>query len=116
KVRKKLKTIRKKETFDDLSEYITSCVRICWKLCTTDPPMYLDFGDSKEYAQSSSKTATKMHFDKAKFMTYTKKGDYIDYVVWPAVCLYKDGPMMKKGVAQGIQEDNESNDEPDTPA
>ncbi|KAL3879558.1 hypothetical protein ACJMK2_031852 [Sinanodonta woodiana] len=102
-VKKPLKTKLSKETFDDVSEYIGSCVRICWKLYTKEPPMYLDFGDSKEPAQSSQKTTTKMHFDKDKFMSYTMSGNYIDYVVWPAVYLYKDGPIMKKGVAQGTE-------------
>ncbi|KAL3879688.1 hypothetical protein ACJMK2_031975 [Sinanodonta woodiana] len=96
-----------KETFDHLSEYITSCVSICFMMCTKEPPMYLDFGDLKEPAQLRNKTATKMHFDKDKFMSYTMSGNYIDYVVWPAVYLYKDGPLMKKGVAQGTNDEEE---------
>ena len=39
-------------------------------------------------------------FDKAKFTEYTKKGDVIDYSVWPAVLLHTDGPLMAKGVVQ----------------
>lgn len=40
-------------------------------------------------------------FDKDKFKDYTRRGCFLEYVVWPAILLYKDGPLLSKGVAQG---------------
>ncbi|KAK3581618.1 hypothetical protein CHS0354_024444 [Potamilus streckersoni] len=110
-----LKRILTTEVFEHLSEYIDSCVSICWKICTKEPPMYLDFGDYKEPAQSESKKPTKERFDKAKFVSYTTSGNYLDYVVWPAVYLFKCGPLIKKGVAQGTNDDKEDEYKSDMP-
>jgi hypothetical protein len=40
-------------------------------------------------------------FRKEIYKSYTKSGSYIDYVVWPALLLNQDGPVVGKGVAQG---------------
>ncbi|XP_053399108.1 uncharacterized protein DDB_G0290685-like [Mercenaria mercenaria] len=40
-------------------------------------------------------------FDKELFKEYTRRGKYLDFIVWPAMCLHKDGPLLSKGVAQG---------------
>jgi hypothetical protein len=32
---------------------------------------------------------------------YTTSGTFVDYIVWPALLLYKNGPVLVKGVAQG---------------
>ncbi|KAK3580458.1 hypothetical protein CHS0354_035500 [Potamilus streckersoni] len=102
-VRGQLKSKLEKEIYEFLSDYIGKCVTICCNMCTKDPPMYLDFGDWKQTSQSGDETPANMPFDKLKFVTYTKSGDYIDYVVWPAVYLYENGPLMRKGVAQGFK-------------
>ncbi|KAL3879556.1 hypothetical protein ACJMK2_031850 [Sinanodonta woodiana] len=100
-VRAQLKTKLDKEIYECLSDYIEKCVIICWNMCTKEPPMYLDFGDCKQAAHAGDEKAVNMPFDKLKFVTYTKSGDYVDYIVWPAVYIYEGGPLMKKGVAQG---------------
>ena len=55
-----------------------------------DPPL-----DFKEEFQSNAP------FSKDEFKAYTKLGQYIDFVVWPPLLLYKRGPLLAKGVAQG---------------
>jgi hypothetical protein len=43
----------------------------------------------------------KTDFDKNLFKEYTFLGNYFDYIVWPALLLHKDGPLLSKGIAQG---------------
>ncbi|KAL3879708.1 hypothetical protein ACJMK2_031995 [Sinanodonta woodiana] len=78
------------------SEYIEACVRICWLMCIKDPPMYI-FCEKEDV------------FNKNHFMEYTEKGHKVSYVVWPALYLYKNGPLMRKGVAQGEGKQIEDN-------
>lgn len=40
-------------------------------------------------------------FNKESFNEYTKRGKYLDYIVWPDIFLHRNGPLLKKGVAQG---------------
>ncbi|KAK3578308.1 hypothetical protein CHS0354_004218 [Potamilus streckersoni] len=70
------------------NEYIEECVRICWLMCIKDPPMYI-FCDKEDI------------FNKNHFMEYTEIGNKVSYVVWPVLYLYQNGPLMRKGVAQG---------------
>jgi hypothetical protein len=37
-------------------------------------------------------------FDRLAFKEFTKSGTKVDYLVWPALYLYKDGPLLSKGV------------------
>ena len=41
-------------------------------------------------------------FNGAPYRSYTKQGALIDFVVWPAMMLTKEGPIIMKGVAQGM--------------
>lgn len=44
-----------------------------------------------------------MVFDASKpdlYRTYTRSGDVIEYIVWPALLLHENGPVLYKGVAQ----------------
>lgn len=54
-----------------------------------DPPMYLDFGPEMGSV-----------IDKNVFRLYTKSGENVDFLVWPAVFLHKNGPIVQKGVLQ----------------
>lgn len=56
-----------------------------------DPPMILDFSPAKNE-----------EFDKEVFRCYTRTGENVEFVVWPAVFLYNDGPLVTKGVLQPI--------------
>ncbi|XP_060583074.1 uncharacterized protein LOC132739389 isoform X2 [Ruditapes philippinarum] len=44
----------------------------------------------------------KTDFDKNLFKEYTFRGNYFDFIVWPALLLHKDGPLLSKGIAQGM--------------
>lgn len=56
----------------------------------------------EEVIASDDKRQTKKWlFEKNKFKDYTKRGMYIDFVVWPVMLLHKDGPVLCRGVAQG---------------
>jgi hypothetical protein len=35
---------------------------------------------------------------------YTKSGKFIDYIVWPVLYLFQGGYILKKGIAQGMNE------------
>ena len=39
-----------------------------------------------------------------KYKTFTVCGTKLDYVVWPALLLHEDGPVLSKGVAQAVRE------------
>lgn len=40
-------------------------------------------------------------FDNAMFRANTATGKYTDFIVWPALLLHTNGPLLLKGVAQG---------------
>lgn len=40
-------------------------------------------------------------FNRDIFKDYTRRGSYLEYVVWPAMFLHDNGPLLNKGVAQG---------------
>lgn len=69
-------------------EYINKSLEICWLMAVQDPPMYL----------YNVKT---QQFNSAKFRDYQRRGFYTEYIVWPALALYENGPLLSKGVAQG---------------
>ena len=52
------------------------------------PKMYLEFECPPD------------NIDKTIFKPFTKDGDTLDYVVWPALFLFQDGPLMARGVVQ----------------
>ena len=65
--------------------YVDACIEICWYAAVNDPK--LDFGfDPKK--------------NKDDFREYTQTGQYIDYLVWPAMYLHVNGPLLYKGVVQ----------------
>lgn len=55
-----------------------------------DPPIYME----ADYETNSA-------FDSNKMRSYTKAGKFVHFVVWPTFFLYKDGPLLAKGVIQG---------------
>ncbi|XP_071126446.1 uncharacterized protein [Mytilus edulis] len=67
-----------------LKLYIDQCFEVCWSICLQIPPVVI-VTDVKRVDL---------------FRSYTKSGDVIDHVVWPALLLHEDGPVLYKGVAQ----------------
>ncbi|CAG2237970.1 unnamed protein product [Mytilus edulis] len=79
----------------DVMEYLMKtpffdqCVNLCWCMVIQDPVMYLD-GD---ITQGTT-------FDKNTYKEFVKSGNKVKYVVWPALFLHKDGPLLHKGTVQ----------------
>lgn len=69
--------------------FVEKCSQLCWMMAIQDPPMYLDFGPKKGSV-----------IDKNVFRLYTKSGEKVDFLVWPAVFLHENGPIVQKGVLQ----------------
>ena len=72
-------------------DFVKRCTEVCWIMALQDPP--LDFKDDSAFYAP---------FSKDEFKAYTKFGQYIDYIVWPPLLLHKGGPLLAKGVAQGL--------------
>ena len=53
---------------------------------------------------TSEDSRERANFNKDLFKEYTTRGKYLDFCVWPAMLLHKDGPILGKGVAQGSNE------------
>ena len=47
-------------------------------------------------------------FDTKMYRGYQLNGPYIAYIVWPAVSLHKEGPLLSKGVAEGTKSSKRS--------
>lgn len=75
-------------TNKSLRQYIDQCFEICWSICLQIPPVVIV--TDVERADL--------------FRSYTKSGDVIDHIVWPALLLHEDGPVLYKGVAQMTSE------------
>ncbi|KAK3580468.1 hypothetical protein CHS0354_035512 [Potamilus streckersoni] len=88
---------------DSLENYIQKCIRICWLMCIKCPQIHLDFGVTPaDEGQLDDVNDFPLYFNTTKFVSYMRAGMYVEYIVWPAVYLHKDGPILKKGVAQGV--------------
>ncbi|KAK3593598.1 hypothetical protein CHS0354_018694 [Potamilus streckersoni] len=74
----------------NVKRYIDKCTEVCWYMSVQDPQLFMEGDQSPEGK-----------FDSSKYREYTKKGPYEEFVVWPVLYLYRGGPMLSKGVAQG---------------
>lgn len=72
--------------------YIQKCVQCCWFMCVQDPALHLTVWT----------IGTKM--DGYNMKSFTKNGQYVDFSVWPALYLHKDGPLLSKGIVQGTNQ------------
>lgn len=86
--RQKLKT--DKTGAKHVIEYVEKCVELCWLMAIQSPPVAID-DDVEEYRNKQ--------LDERRFKHFTRKGQVIDYVVWP-ILLIQGGGMLGKGVAQ----------------
>nr|XP_022326866.1 uncharacterized protein LOC111126475 isoform X2 [Crassostrea virginica] len=67
-----------------VQKFFRTCIQLCWMMNIQDPRVHMvTKGDSTQM-----------------YRAYTRSGDVIDYVVWPSLLLYEDGPLLYKGVAQ----------------
>lgn len=70
--------------------FVKRSTELCWSMVIKEPPMVL------VHDQMEGKP-----IDKNLFTFYTKNGPVIDFVIWPALILKKNGPVLAKGSAQG---------------
>lgn len=61
-------------------------------MCVSDPPLVL------EYENLEGKP-----IDRSIFNLYDRTGSVAEYVVWPALLLHKNGPILAKGTIQAVQ-------------
>ncbi|XP_065928046.1 early endosome antigen 1-like [Magallana gigas] len=80
-----------KEVLECTKPFMMKCVHICWLMVGQDPPVYLRFSDKCEDK-----------FNKDIYREYMASGKMLDFVVWPAIFLHENGPILQKGVAQPI--------------
>ncbi|CAC5416650.1 GOLGB1 [Mytilus coruscus] len=69
------------------SSFFEKCVHICWSMTIQDPVMYLD-----------EDVPADTQIDKNTYKEFVKSGNTVAFVVWPALFLHKDGPLLYKGV------------------
>ncbi|CAG2186447.1 unnamed protein product [Mytilus edulis] len=72
-----------------VKKYTERCIELTWLMNVQDPSMVLLWPD-----MVSPDNLTDI------FRYYTATGTVLDHEVWPALLLYKDGPMVVKGVAK----------------
>lgn len=61
-------------------------------MCIQDPPLAM------EYENFEGKPV-----DRSKFNLYDRNGTITEFVVWPALLLHKNGPILTKGVVQPVE-------------
>ncbi|VDI77489.1 Hypothetical predicted protein [Mytilus galloprovincialis] len=69
--------------------FMMKCSELCWHVLSSNPPMAIDYENFEEQAM-----------DPIKFNKYNRSGTTVEYVVWPALLLHKDGPVLAKGTVQ----------------
>ncbi|XP_052793225.1 uncharacterized protein LOC128227063 isoform X2 [Mya arenaria] len=87
-----------KQAIDIAENFINESVELCWLMAVQDPPVYVD-------------TSVNTHgqpLDTNHYKYYTQKGELVDYVVWPVLFLTIEGPLLSKGIAQGLVEERQS--------
>ena len=74
---------------EQVEMYIQRCTEICWLMAIQDPPMalYLKLDKNAKY-------------EKSLYREFTKHGNFVDYIVWPAVLIQDGGSLMCKGIVQ----------------
>ena len=75
--------------FGSMIRYAEQVAELCWLMQTSKPALHL----SATLPDSGA-------MDKNLFKAYTKTGPRIDYIVWPVMYLYENGPLLSQGVAQ----------------
>lgn len=76
---------------DCIDNYGRQCVVVTWRMVIQDPPVHLETVD----------ITTNVEFDQTLYKPFSKSGEVIRYLVWPVLRLYKRGPVLCKGIAQG---------------
>lgn len=73
---------------DGIDSFVKKTIELVWMMKIQDTPMVMF------WARQNNK------FDRNTCSEYTRKGDIIDYAIWPGILLHKDGPLVSKGIVQ----------------
>ncbi|XP_060584756.1 uncharacterized protein LOC132740787 [Ruditapes philippinarum] len=91
---------RNDEFVPALKPFIRKCIYVCWMMVVQSLPMCIHVIDVNEQDK----------FDKNLYREYTTSGSHIKYIVWPAMLLHENGPVVCKGIAQGCDQVCSAND------
>ena len=72
--------------------FTSKCAELCWFMCIQDPPLVM------EYENLEGKPV-----DRSKFNLYATNATITEFVVWPALLLHKNGPILAKGVVEPVE-------------
>ncbi|XP_052721753.1 uncharacterized protein LOC128192810 isoform X2 [Crassostrea angulata] len=75
--------------FAKTTHFAERCVELCWFMQTTRPPIHL-----------SAHIPDDGRMNNDILSAYMKSGTEVDYIVWPVMYLYENGPVLNKGIAQ----------------
>jgi len=75
-----------------IRSFIHQCVYLTWLMAVQDPPVEIE-----PAAEAGAR------FDQNVYRHHTNTGSRIAFVVWPALRVCKDGPLLCKGVAEAEQ-------------
>lgn len=78
-----------KEATENEIVFVKKCSELCWCICIADPPMVIEYKHFERYK-----------IDSTKFNKYNRSGITVEFVVWPALLLYENGPVLAKGTVQ----------------
>ena len=70
-------------------EYARQCAGLLWRMRISEPSVFIQF----EFRQGTT-------FNSDVLRKFTKIGGYLEFLVWPALYLHENGPLLSKGVAQ----------------
>ncbi|KAL3878989.1 hypothetical protein ACJMK2_031311 [Sinanodonta woodiana] len=76
--------------------YAERCMEVCWWMCVLEPPIAMEWVPDRVRGQFYEP------FNRDLYGSYKKAGSHLEYTVWPVLRLYKHGPVVSKGIAQGI--------------
>ncbi|XP_060576232.1 uncharacterized protein LOC132733589 [Ruditapes philippinarum] len=80
--------VPKEEETVILRNYVRTTTETCWLMCLHEPPLTFKYCEDNNI------------FNEVYFNPYTRSGDTVEFLVWPAILLHDGGPLLLKGVAQ----------------
>ena len=92
KLSKKLNTQMNAKPDSKLASYIEKSLEICLGMVNLNPPLVFNFPEKNSAIDTNS------------YGVFTNSGTDVDFVVWPALLLHDDGPVLTKGVVQPIKQ------------
>ncbi|XP_045204353.2 uncharacterized protein LOC123557135 [Mercenaria mercenaria] len=76
---------------DYIDSYSRQCIVVTWRMVIQDPPLHIDIVEPDK----------NIDFNHSLYRPFSKSGDNIRFLVWPVLRIYKKGPVLCQGVAQG---------------